>query len=410
VRAAARLTAAELTSGTGAVVGLLLLMAGLAGGLVPTPPVTGPSWSAAFNQALNGLLYLAPLAAGAVAWQIQDYRRRGIGMLAASSPRGGAGGALPRVGAVLGWALLAYLLLLGLSVLRTTHRGAPGGPPLLLALLAVAFLAAAAALGWAIGTVTAIRTAPPLLAIAVFASAYAGSYGRSWAGRLAPLYRDSVYRPYLQPHVGLVWTQVVVLAAVTALALSVPLARRGARRWTGLSAAVVLAGAMLALSKTDPDPTEIRGAPADPACAGGPVLVCLRPENADLLPGSTRALAAAAAALNPYLPVPSRFSEPGIDRRAVQGPGIFVPPPRADDPLAFQTAALAAIVPPPCPRRSGDAVATVGYEDLLLWADAQVNGVAEIPPYALDRLTRIMAESVPQQRAWVHHHLTAGCA
>jgi hypothetical protein len=409
VRAAARVTGAELTSPAMIVAGLLLLAAGLAGGLVPTPPVTGPSWSSAVNESLDGLLWLGPLVAGAVAWQIQDYRRRGLGMLAASSPRGRAGGALPRVVAVLGWALLAYGLLLGLSVLRTDHRGTPGWPPLILALLAVVFLAAVAALGWAIGTLTTIRAAPPLLAIALFATVYAGSYGENWVGRLVPMHRDPLYRPYLQPHVALVWLQIVVLGAITALALSVPLARRGARRWTGLSAAVVLAGTLLALTKTDPDPTEIRGAPADPACAGGPVTVCLRPENADLLPGSTHALVAAAAALAPYLPVPGRFSEPGIDRRAAQGPGIFVPPPRADDPLAFQAAALAAIVPPPCPRRSGDAVATTAYGDLLVWADARVNGVAQVPPYALERFTRILAGSVPQQRAWVHHHLAAAC-
>ena len=40
---------------------------------------TGPSWSAAFNEALTGLIGLAPMCAGAVAWLVQDYQRRGIG-------------------------------------------------------------------------------------------------------------------------------------------------------------------------------------------------------------------------------------------------------------------------------------------------------------------------------------------
>jgi hypothetical protein len=410
VRAATRVLGTELTSGAGPVIGLLLVAVALVGGLVPAPPVTGPSWSTAFNGALSGLLVLAPLCAGAVAWQIQDYRRRGLDLLAASSPRGAAGGALPRIGAVLAWAVLAYLLLLGLFAVRTTHRGLPGGAPLLLAVLAGSFLLAGVALGWAVGTLATIRAAPPLLALALFAVVYAGSYGENWASRLAPVDRMSVYRPFLQPHVRLVWTQVAVLVAIAALALSASLAHSGARRWTGLSAAVVLAGAVLTLSKTDPMPTEIRGAPAEPACAGGPVVVCLRPENADLLPGSTRALAAASAALAPYLPVPTRYSEPGIDRRAERGPGIYIPPPGPADPLAFQAAALAAIVPPPCPARAADATATMAYGDLLIWADARVNGRSGIPPYALGRFTRILSQDVPRQQEWVQRHLAAACA
>jgi hypothetical protein len=391
------------------VAGLLFLAAALVAGLMPTPPPTGPSWSAAFNEALTGLLGLAPVGAGATAWLVQDYHRRGIGGLAASSPRGAAGGALPRVGAVLAWAGPAYLVLLGVVVLRTAHRGLPGGPPLLLVLLAGCFLVASVALGWTVGTVAGTRAAPPLLAVALFAAVYAGSYAEDWGGRLVPVNRVAVYRPYLQPHVGLVWAQVAVLAGVAGLALSVPLARH-ARRWTGYSAAVVLTGAVLALTKTDPDPTEIRGAPADPTCSGGPVMVCLRPENADLLPGSTAALAAASAALAPYLPVPVRYSEPGMDRRAERGPGVYIPPPRPGDPLAFQAAALAAIVPPPCDRPITGAAATKAYGDLLIWADARVNGTGAVPAYALRRFTRVLGQDVPKQREWVRRHLAASCA
>ena len=110
------------------------------------------------------------------------------------------------------------------------------------------------------------------------------------------------------------------------------------------------------------------------------------------------------------MPVPGRFSEPGIDRRADHGPGVFVPPPVAGDPLAFEAAALAAIVPPPCPRRISDASATTAYGDVLVWADARVNGVYGIPPYARGRFERILAENVPRQREWVHRHLTAACS
>jgi hypothetical protein len=167
---------------------------------------------------------------------------------------------------------------------------------------------------------------------------------------------------------------------------------------------------VFALSRTDPAPAEIRGAPADPACAGGPVVVCLRPENADLLPASAAALAAASTALAPYVAVPARFAEPGIDRRADRGPGVFVPPPGPGDPLEFQAAALAAIMPPPCPRRMPDASATMAYGDVLIWADARINGVAGIPPYALQRFTRILGEDVPEQRHWVRQHLAAACS
>jgi hypothetical protein len=410
VRPAARVVRTELSTSAGLAAGLLSIAVALVAGLVPAPAATGPSWSAAFHQALTGLLGLAPLCAGVVAWQVQDYQRRGIAALAASSPRGAGGGALPRIAAALAWALLGYLVLLVTAIARTTHRGLPGWSPLLLVLLAAAFLVTSAALGWAVGAATTVRAAPPLLAVALFAAVYAGSYGEDWVGRLVPVDRVSVYRPFLQPHARLVWTQVVVLAAVATLALSVPLAGGLARRWSTLPAALVLTGAVLVLSRTDPDPTEIRAAPPDPACAGGPVVLCLRPENADLLPASTAALAAAATALAPYVPVPVMFGEPGIYARADRGPGVFVPPPVAGDPLAFQAAALAAIVPPPCPRRTEDASATMAYGDVLVWADARIHGLADIPPYARARFTRILDADVPRQRDWVHRHLAAACA
>lgn len=397
-----------MTAGAGLVTGMLLLAVALAGGLAVDPPDAGPSWSTPFNLALTGLMVVVPVSAGAVAWLVRDYRVRGIGALAASSNRGRVGGALPRVAAVCAWAGLAYLVLLTLATLRSSHRGLPTGPPLLLALLAGCFLAAAAALGWAVGTLSDLRAAGPLLAVALFALVRVGAAGDGWARPLAPVDPGRLYRPFLQPHVGLVWLQVAVLAAVGVLGLSVVLAGRTGRL-AGLAGVVVLAGAVLLLSRTDPDPTEIRGAPAHPACAHGAVTVCLRPENADLLPRSEQSLAAAAVALAPYLPVPSRFAEPGIDRRAAAGPGIFVPPARPDR-LAFQAAALAAIVPPPCPPRSRHGHPAMAYGDLMTWAEARVGGQDGVPPYGLGRVAPVLVMDVARQRSWVRHHLAASCA
>lgn len=410
MRPAFRALHTELTSPAGLVVGLLSIAVAVAAGLLRTPPLSGPSWSAAFNEALTGLIGLAPVCAGAVAWLVQDYQRRGIAALAASSPRGAAGGALPRVGAAMVYTLLGYLELLATAAVRTTHRGLPGWPPLLLVLLAASFLVLSMALGWALGAVVTTRVAAPLLAVAMLAAVYAGSYGEDWVGRLVPVDRMTAYRSFLQPHVQLVSAQAAVLVALAALALCVPLAGHLARRLTGFSAVLVLTSAVLVLTRTDPDPTEIRGAPHYPACAGGPVVVCLRPENADLLPASSTALAAAAGALAPYVPVPGRFSEPGIDRPTDYGPGVFVPPPAGDDPLAFEAAALAAIVPLPCPMRVSDASTTTAYGDVLIWAHARVNGPTGIPPYARMRFGRILGESVPRQRDWVHRHLTSACS
>src|ERR1700754_4040688 len=140
-----------MRSGSGFAAGSLLVVAALVGGLAMVPPRTGPSWSAPFNLALTGLLFVAPLCAAAVTWLMQDYRSRGIGALAASSNRGLILGGLPRVAAVLVWAVLAYGVMLGAFVARTPHRGLPDPAPLLLALLAACFLVAAAALGWAVG-------------------------------------------------------------------------------------------------------------------------------------------------------------------------------------------------------------------------------------------------------------------
>jgi hypothetical protein len=404
-----RLVLVEMTAGAGLVTGMLLLAIAVAGALAMTPPAGGPSWSTPFNLALTGLVVIAPVCAGAVAWLVRDYRVRGIGALAASSNRGAAGGALPRVAAPCAWAALAYLVLLTAATLRTAHRGPPAGPPLLLALLAGCFLATCAALGWAIGTLSDLRVAGPLLALALFGLVRLGAAGGGWARPLAPVNPEQTYRPFLQPHVRLVWVQVAVLVAVTVLGLSAVLAGRP-RRLTGLAGAVVLAGAVLTLSRTDPALTEIRGAPAHPVCAHGPVTVCLRPENADLLPGSEQALAEASAALAPYLPVPTRFSEPGIDRRVASGPGIYVPPARADR-LAFRAAALAAIVPLPCPpRRIRPGTATLAYGDVLTWAAARVGGRTALPPYGLDRVAPVLGMDPDRQRSWVRHHLAASCA
>ena len=179
----------ELSSPAGLVVGLLSVAVAVAAGLLRTPPLNGPTWSAAFNEALTGLIGLAPLCAGAVAWLVQDYHRRGIAALAASSPRGAAGGALPRVCAVMLYTLLGYLVLLATAAVRTSHRGLPGWPSLLLVLLAASFLVLSMALGWAVGAVVTLRVAPPLLAIALLAAVYAGSYGEDWVGRLVPVDR-----------------------------------------------------------------------------------------------------------------------------------------------------------------------------------------------------------------------------
>jgi hypothetical protein len=408
---AVRLLLVEMTRGAGLVGGLLLLAAALVAGVGMVPPEAGPSWSTAFNLALTGQLYAAPLLAGAVTWLIQDHRRRGLGALAATSNRGRVAGALPRVGAACAWAGLAYLVLLVVFAARTAHRGLPSGATLLLALLAGCFLGTCAALGWAIGTLSRVRAAGPLLTVAVFALVCVGAGADGWARPLAPVDAVSTYRPFLQPHVRLIWVQVAVLLAITVLALSALAGRRGSRQLTGLTGAVMLAGAVFTMSRTNPAPTEIRGAPAHPACTQGePVTVCLRSEDADELAGSARALATASAALAPYLAVPSRFSEPGIDRRIASGPGIYVPPAQRHDPLAFQAAALTAIVPPPCPPRVGDAKAVISYADLLTWAEAVVSGERGVPSYALVRVMPVLAMDQEGQRSWVRHHLAATCA
>ena len=405
-----RLVVVEMTSGAGLVAGVLLLAVAVISGLAMAPPETGPTWSNPFNLALTGRLAAAPLCGGAVAWLVRDYRRRGIGTLAASTNRGTIGGALPRVAAAGSWAVLAYLVMLVLFTLRSAHRGLPTDASLLLALLAGGFLVACVALGWAVGTLAAAPVAPPLLALAIFAVVCVVSTGEGWARRLAPVDPGSAYRPFEEPHVRLILVQVALLAGVTVLALSALVAGRRPRRLTGLAAALGLAIAMLALSRTDPAPTEIRGAPDDPACATGAVTVCLRPENAEFLAGSAQTLAVASAALAPYVSVPARFSEPGMDQRAAVGPGIFVPPARPGDPLALRAAALTAIVPPPCPPKAAASTAALSYADLLTWAEARVYGRSGLPPYALARVTPILGLDRGSQQAWVRHHLAATCA
>lgn len=328
---------------------------------------------------------------------MQDYRR------------GVLGGAAPRVAAVPVWSVLSYLVLLMMLTLRTSHRGLPGWPPLLLALLALAFLVACTALGWVVGSRSAVRMAAPLLAFAIFLACYFTSYLGGWPSRLSPVDPDSVYRPFLQPHVRLVWIQVGVLVAVTALALAGLIGRRRVRTGACLAAVVLLGAAVLTLAGTDPAPTELRGDPADPACSIAAVEVCVRPENAAALPEAAGALAAASAALGPYLAVPARFGEPGMDRRPDQGPGVFIPP-DVPYPGSFPAAAVAAILPAPCPVGAGPSDAYESYDDLVQWAHARISGLAAIPQYAVDRVGPVLALDVPAQREWVRGHLVAACA
>jgi hypothetical protein len=374
-------------------------------GLTASLSLPAPSWSNPFNLALIGLLYLAPLCAGVVTWMVQDYVRRGIAVLAFTSRGSTQPGVFPRVAAAASWGLLGYLTMLILFSIRMPRYGVPEGPTLLLGLLAIMLLVACVVVGWSVGSVAPSRLAAPAVTVGLFGFMYTVSYLRGWPRRLAPIDPDTSYQSFLQPHVRLVLAQLLLLLGVAVLAAGCLFRRPTTRAIAGALGALTLLGSVVWLSRTDPSATELRGAPARPVCANATIQVCLRPENAAQLSDTSTSLTAAVSALEPFMSVPRRFSEPGMEIDRDSGPGVFVPVINAT-PDDYLRAAVAAILPAPCPVTASDSAQTA-YRQLYLWAQIRVAGGAG--PSVLDPrdaiINTILSEDAAQQRTWVQARL-----
>jgi hypothetical protein len=403
----ARLLIVDMTTGVGLGAGIVVLGFSVVVGLTTSLSLPSPSWSNPFNLALMGLLYLAPLCAGVVTWMVQDYVRRAVAVLAVTSRGSTQVGVVPRVVAMSLWGLIGYLTMLLLFSVRTPRYGVPEGPALLLGVLAIVLLMACVVVGWSVGSLTLSRLAAPAVTLGLFGFMYTVSYLRGWPRRLAPIDPDTSYQPFLQPHVRLVLAQLVLLLGVAALA-SGGLARRPMNRLVaGAVGVLTLLGSIVWLSHTDPSATELRGAPKNPVCANATIHVCLRPEDAAQLRDASTTLDAAVSALEPYMSVPRRFSEPGMDINKNSGPGVFVPVtnPTPDD---FLRAAIAAILPAPCPATATDDAQTA-YRQLYIWAEIRAAGGTA--PTMMDPrdaiINTVLTEDTAHQRMWVQEHLKA---
>jgi hypothetical protein len=297
-------------------------------------------------------MYIVPLGAGAIAWTVRDYRRRGVAALAASSARGARMPAVVRTGAVTAWMVLAYLVL---------------------------FVTIAA---------------------------------RSPLADAAP-YPAASYPTYLQPDVGLFAARMAGLAGLAVLGAAVLVPRRLVRVLAAVVGLALVAGAVTGVRGIDPLRYDYRAAPRHPVCATGTVSLCVRPEDAPQLGEAARSLDRVAAALRPFLPVPSRFSAPGMEFDAVQRPGVFVPP-RDAYPGVYTEAAVYGILPASCRSTRPDPDATTtpaddAWVDLLTWALLTTETSEEHLVDDTDRIRYgpVLRWSVERQRAWVTGRLRA---
>jgi hypothetical protein len=402
-----RVLRAEATTGATAAVGVLMVVMAAVGGLSVGVGLAGANWANPLTTAIVGMLYVVPVSAGAIAWLVRDYRRRGVATLAGSSVRGALTPALVPAAAVTAWTLLAYVVLVVTIAVRMPLAGAAPYPAALLLIpVMLALVAACDAAGLAVGWSTRNRLAPFGLASLVFGTLFVAAYLRSWVGRLSPIDASTSYPTFLQPDVALMTARIAGLTGLALLAAAVVIPRRYAGVLAGVVGLALVAGWVTGVRGLDPDRYEYRAAPRDPACATGTVTVCLRPENKWQLGEALRRLDHAATALRPFLTVPSRFSEPGMELDAIFGPGIFVPP-AVPYPEAYAEAAVFAIIPGPCwANRVPSDTATPAddaWVDLQLWAllTTATSGERVTTDTDRDRLAPVLRWSTERQREWV---------
>lgn len=403
-----RILVTEATTGATLVIGGLMVVVAAVGGLSVGLELAAPNWANPLTLAMVGMMYIVPLGAGAIAWTVRDYRRRGVAALAASSARGARMPAVVRTGAVTAWMVLAYLVLFVTIAARSPLAGAAPYPAALMLVPVLLLLVAACALaGLAVGWGSRNRLAPFGLAAVVFGALFVSIYLRSWVGHLSPIDAGTSYPTYLQPDVGLFAARMAGLAGLAVLGAAVLVPRRLVRVLAAVVGLALVAGAVTGVRGIDPRRYDYRAAPRHPACATGTVSLCVRPEDAHQLGEAARILDRVAASLRPFLPVPSRFSAPGMEFDAVQRPGVFVPP-RDAYPGVYTEAAVYGILPASCrsTRPDPDATTTPADEawvDLLTWALLTTETSGEHLVDGTDRIRYgpVLRWSVERQRAWV---------
>lgn len=402
LRTQARLLAAEAGSGSTAGGGALLLAVAVFTGTTLDAGAFTRGWDDPLNNALTIIGLLAPLVSGVAALRAQQVTASGVLAVAATSPRSTVAPLRLTAAGISTWAVAAYLVALTLLLLRGEVVGAANAGDAGLVALALASLAAAVALGLAVGRATAARLAPPAVTVTAFAWIYILSYAHSWVARLSPIYPAVYYRSFLQPRVAVLLAQTGLVAAFSAVLAAMVLVRARVRVPVLCSAGAIGAASILLVSRAGTDETALRSPPRDPACSAGAVRLCLWPVDRVELRPASQALESVIKATQGALDLPAAYAAPGLHDRRVAGQGVFVSPARPASAAGFVRSAVAAVSDePPCSPTPQSQDAFVAAILLRSWVLARTAGAGTLPSGPIrEQVVGQLSQPDSRQRAW----------
>ncbi len=224
------------------------------------------------------LIVVGPLLVAVAAWQGGRERRRGLVELLDSTSLSPLRRSLAAYTSPAVWGSLAFMVVAAAMGAVTATHATYAGPPVLLALSAVAAVVMFAALGFVAGRLLPWRGTAPLLAIATYVALGAAAYGHAPATYLSP----GVQLSFSQSPAG--WwapttASVFVSMAATALLLIGPRSR-----WLSPAALVLTVLLALPVIRAGEDAFSVDAAAEALVCADGSPRVCLTQRHAGQLP------------------------------------------------------------------------------------------------------------------------------
>ncbi|MFF5225345.1 hypothetical protein [Dactylosporangium sp. NPDC000521] len=416
-----------------------------------------PLWNIrATSMQTAAVSVFAPSVVGVAAWIGSREGRHGMTGLLSSTARPRWARQAVAWAATTCWALLAYLVCVGVLYGVTAAQGAWGGPLWWPATVGAASLPAFAAAGFAAGALRPSRLTAPVAAVGVFLALQLTVqliHGDRSHWQISPLVANpwnlgadqgvATFYPYLP---DLPIAQLLFLAGWTAALLGLlGLPAGSGRPWLRRSAAAVTAAGLLAAgtaaalagtARIDPhgmvaipvlhDAADDRPVPYTPICGGTPVPVCLHPAYAVYLPAVTEALAPVLGAVAGLPGAPVRVTQAATTYRSGSG-GIGVA--RAGEAWGRTPPEYRLLLPSQLPGRTltldevaaavradagHDIVASVigAARDATPAQDAVVAALLGTPaavtdPDAAAAARRLAALPLEARRAWLAGHLDA---
>ncbi|HEX6523128.1 MAG TPA: hypothetical protein VF070_24490 [Streptosporangiaceae bacterium] len=259
---------------------------------------------------------LVPFLAGAAAWTAAREGRRHTADLVEATARPGWARQSAALAAVVGWAMAAYLVCVGVVLWSTAAHATWGGPPLWPVIVGAAEVAAVCTVGFSIGSFLPGRLIVPLTVLGIFFVQLVGfkfaDSGNSPYALLSPTTRVppidiGVFYAYL-PDLSIAQTMFLAGVAIAAAGVLGMPAGSGGRRLRRAAAVTTVAGLAVAATAVGLAGTAEQGAqgviipalhdsasdrpvPYTPACgqaAGVPV--CVHPAFSFYLPEVTAAV------------------------------------------------------------------------------------------------------------------------